>query len=515
MHFITSNYNNLSSNTEWNIIKKFAQIDEEYANFFLALNDKKKINNYNVFHINLFLNESNLNEVIKKLKFLKKTVFKNEKKIFFLYFFLKLEKTLIDAKNFINIFYNEIFKLNFSKNKNIYINFNNFGDDEFSYRNLFYLKFPFEIVFLKKKVQTILNNIKICNSKPYKLIILDCDNTLWGGVLDEDKEKGIIYGGDNDGEIFFQFQTRLKKLKEKGFILSIASKNNEENVWKVLKKRKMVLQKKDFIQAKINWNEKYHNIKETLNKLTLRPADTLFIDDNLLEIKKVEEFIPKINTIHIDDNSQILNLLDKDIRLQRVNVLDEDLKKYDQYKIKSEFEELKLKNKDNLSFYKNLRQKISKKNINSANFDRTLQIFNKTNQFNFSLNRYNSKTLLEKTRNKNYLIKLFELKDKFGSHGLIGAYICKFEKNKVIIEDFALSCRVLSRFVEDYIMYDLLSNFPKNIFYINYVKTIKNDKLIKEFLKKTFFVNEKNNKNFYQYQIIKNKELIYAKQIFR
>ena len=277
----------------------------------------------------------------------------------------------------------------------------------------------------------------------------------------------------------------------------------------------MVLQKEDFIQAKINWNEKYHNIKETLNKLTLRPADTLFIDDNLLEIKKVEEFIPKINTIHIDDNSQILNLLDKDIRLQRVNVLDEDLKKYDQYKIKSEFEELKLKNKDNLSFYKNLRQKISKKNINSANFDRTLQIFNKTNQFNFSLNRYNSKTLLEKTRNKNYLIKLFELKDKFVSHGLIGAYICKFEKNKVIIEDFALSCRVLSRFVEDYIMYDLLSNFPKNIFYINYVKTIKNDKLIKEFLKKTFFVNEKNNKNFYQYQIIKNKELIYAKQIFR
>ena len=249
--------------------------------------------------------------------------------------------------------------------------------------------------------------------------------------------------------------------------------------------------------------------------MTLRAPDTLFIDDNLLEIKKIEEFLPEINTIHISDNSEILNILDNDYRLQKINVLNEDIKKYNQYKIKSKFEELKVKNINNFSFYRNLKQKIIKINVNPANFDRTLQLFNKTNQFNFTLNRYSPKTLSELLKKKNYLIKIFELKDKFGSHGIIGAYICKISKKSVIIEDFVLSCRVLSRFVEDYILYDLLSNFGKKKIYINYLKTDKNDKLIKYFLKKPFFINEHNKKKYHQYQIIKNASLNNVSKIFR
>ena len=515
MHFITSNYNNISTNSYWNKLKNKAKIDEDFNNFFLSLNNKALLDSYDAFHIKLYLNDYNLKENIQKLRLLKKKIFKNQKKIFFLYFFLKPNSNLIESKKFSNDFQAEIQKLKINKFKNIFINYEHVNSRDFSYRNFFYIKFPFDVSFLNKIIKNILQNIEVHDARPYKLIILDCDNTLWGGVLDEDEDSGIIYGGDNEGEIYYEFQKKLKKLKNDGFILSIASKNNEKNVWNVMKKRKMVLQKKDFIQAKINWNEKYQNIKKTLETLTLRAPDTLFIDDNLLEIKKIEEFLPEINTIHITDNSEILNILDNDYRLQKINVLNEDIKKYNQYKIKSKFEELKVKNINNFSFYRNLKQKIIKINVNPANFDRTLQLFNKTNQFNFTLNRYSPKTLSELLKKKNYLIKIFELKDKFGSHGIIGAYICKISKTSVIIEDFVLSCRVLSRFVEDYILYDLLSNFEKKKIYINYLKTDKNDKLIKYFLKKPFFINEHSKKKYHQYQIIKNESLNNVSKIFR
>jgi len=515
MHFITSNYNNIFSNSNWDKIKNEAKVDSNFNNFFLSLNDQKILDNHDAFHIKLFINDHNLKEVFQKIKLLKNSTFKNLKKTFFLYFFIKNNTNLIYSKNFNNDFQAEIQKLKINEIKNIFLNYENIKIADFSYRNLFYLKFPFNISYLNTIIENICRNIEIYSAKPYKLIILDCDNTLWGGVLDEDKDSGIIYGGDNDGDIFYQFQKRLKRLKNEGFILSIASKNNEKNVWNVMKKRKMILQKKDFIQAKINWNEKYQNIAKTLEALTLRAPDALFIDDNLFEVKKIKEFLPNINTIHISDNSEILNILDNDCRLQKINVLKEDIKKYNQYKIKSKFEELKVKNKDNLSFYKNLKQKINKININTTNFDRALQVFNKTNQFNFCLNRYNSKKLSELLKKKDYLIKLFELKDKFGSHGIIGAYICRISKSNLVIEDFALSCRVLSRFVEDYILLDLFSVFSKKKIFINYVKTIKNDQLIKEFLKKSFFINENKKKKHYQYQIIKNESLKNVSKIFR
>ena len=515
MHFVTSNYNNLISNISWNKIRQKSKIDNNFNNFFLILNNNKVVNEHEAFHITLFLDNLNLKDVFKKIKLLKEIIIKNTEKNFFFYLFLKNNTNLLDSNKFNYYFLTEIQKLKLEKINNIFLKISYIEEDQFNYRNLFYLKFPFEISYLKKIILDISKNIKISESKPYKLIILDCDNTLWSGILDEDKENGIIYGGDNTGEIFYQFQKKLLKLKNDGFILSIASKNDEKNVWKAMKIRKMILQKNDFIEAKINWKEKSHNIKETLSNMALRAEDTLFIDDNLLEIKKVQKFLPKINTIHIDDSSEILNLLNKDYRLQKIKILKEDTKKYSQYKIRSKFDELKIKSEDNYFFYRDLKQKVKKKYIDSSNFERAIQIFNKTNQFNFSLNRYDSKTLSQKLKKREYDIKLFEFNDKFGSHGIIGAYICKLSRTKVIIEDFALSCRILGRYVEDYILYELLENYPKKEIYINYLKTNQNDNLIKEFLKKKFFTIKNRKKNFFKYKIIRNKELINVRKIFR
>ena len=254
---------------------------------------------------------------------------------------------------------------------------------------------------------------------------MDCDNTLWGGILDEDGLGNIKYGGDDNGAIYLNFQKRLLSLKKQGFILSISSKNNEKKVWQAMKYRKMILQKKDFINPKINWEDKGLNIKNIIQELSLRASDCIFIDDNLVEIKKVKNVLKNLNVIHLDDESKIFQKLEKDFRFQKTKILKEDIKKYKQYKIKSDYEKIAKKNDNDFNFFKSLKQKIKVLNCKSNNFDRTLQLFNKTNQFNFNLNRYSVSSLKKIRQNKNYDIKLISFSDKFGDHGLVGAYIIK------------------------------------------------------------------------------------------
>ena len=212
--------------------------------------------------------------------------------------------------------------------KNIQINFlNNYSKIKFNKRNYKQISFPFEINSLKEITIILINNNETSLAKPYKLIILDCDNTLWGGVLDEDGKKKLLYANTGKGSIYYNFQKILKSLKEKGFILSVSSKNEKKKVWEAMKYKKMFLQKKDFIFSKINWSEKDHNIKSILASMSLRPEDTLFIDDNLIEIEKVKNAIPEINYIHFNKNN-IMQQFHNDQRLKKKIVLQEDKKKY-------------------------------------------------------------------------------------------------------------------------------------------------------------------------------------------
>ena len=151
---------------------------------------------------------------------------------------------------------------------------------------------------------------------------------------------------------------------------------------------------------------------------------------------------------------------------------------------------------------------------NKINFNRTLQIFNKTNQFNFTLNRYSDTKLKEILKNKKYKIVLFDLKDKFGNHGIISGYIQKKEKDRITIIDFAMSCRVISRLVEDYMIY-YIDNKNKNLNkFINYKKSNLNKDLIPKFLQKNYFTFEKKLNGNNVYKIKNNKELNDIKEIF-
>ena len=513
MHYISSNFNLLSSNKNWLYIKNKAnvKIDDKYNGILLSINDLKINEEVNAFHIILYFDENNLEINKRLLKEIVNIAKKKKNKIFFIYIIKNTYDDLILNNNFILSFKN----IKILNQKNIFLNFIEINDEKyFSERNRIFLKFPFDINFIKKLSNKILNNISLINSKPYKLIILDCDNTLWGGILDEDEVENLKYDGDGIGQSYKEFQQKLLHLKKQGFILSISSKNTEKNVWQAMKNRKMILQKKDFINPKINWNDKGENIKNLINELTLRPQDSIFIDDNLIEIKKVKNIVTGINTLHLSEPIEILNIIKKNKRLQKIKILKEDLKKYKQYKIKSQYENLSKKINHSTSFFKSLKQKVNSTKLTSSNFERALQLFNKTNQFNFSLNRYSSTSLKKILKDKRYDIKLFNFKDKFGDHGLIGSYITKKNEKFLEIIDFVISCRVINRYVEDYIIYSILKTYKSDKYIINYKETTLNKDLIPNFLKKKNFKLLKESKGKSTYEIEKKNNFKELSKIF-
>jgi FkbH-like protein len=509
-HFLTSNFNLMDTNSNWKILKKRGVfIDKNYNGLSLSLN-KKNLNIYDSFHAIFYLDSFNVDQIILELKNLIQFIKKNKKKYFYLYLLNNFNENPIEKKIFDNLYS----KLNINLD-NLHIKiFDQNIRKLFSERNKVFVKFPFEIKFIDFISNEIKKNIIFFSSKPYKLIILDCDNTLWGGIIDEDGYEKIKYGGDGIGQIFQEFQSFLKGKKKQGFILTISSKNDEKKVWNTMKKRGMILQKKDFIIPKINWDDKAKNINQILSQLTLRANDSIFIDDNPLEIVKVKSQIKNINIVDSSNPLEILTKVQSDPRFFKHKILKEDLKKYKQYKLKSQFEDLSMRNDHSIQFYKKLKQKVIFENIKTKNFERTLQLFNKTNQFNFNLNRYTSLSLKKLLKNKFYSVKVVSFKDKFGDHGIIGAYIIKKEKLKIEIIDFVLSCRVLNRYLEDYIISKITQAYRNSAIFIFYKKEIINNVLIPIFLNKPFFKLSKKIKNLYKYNIKSTNNSDEIKKIF-
>ena len=519
-YFITSNTNLLNSNKLWkdNFFEGKIKLDD-YNKIFISLNNKNILSKHENFVGVIYLNDYFNISYKKFVSIIKKIVKKNSNKKFFFLFYLHLTNNYqLDKQHKFkaNMIYNEIHKLQYS---NIFTNLTISSSTEyFSIRNKYYLRCPFSLdglINISKEIRKIISSQSY---KPFKLIILDCDNTLWGGTVGEDGIDNIKYSEDDDGKIFEDAQRHLKYLKSQGFLLSISSKNNENDVWKAFHKRNMQLTKKDFLFPKINWFEKYENIKRILKEMSLKEDDVLFIDDNKLEIDKIKKKLPKISVFSSQDVSEYLEQLQSHPRLQKIEILKEDIKKYHQYNLKKKYENLKTKLSNLDDIYYELRQKIKIINLNSSNINRAEQLFNKTNQFNFSTNRYNKKQLINFKNKSEATIKLISLKDKFGDHGIIGSYVLIQKKNFIFITDFLLSCRILSRKIEEYLIYLIIKKYKNKEVFLRYIKTDKNKELIKVFLTNNS-LNKKKSLNKFKikgelYKIVLNERLQYAKKFF-
>lgn len=362
-------------------------------------------------------------------------------------------------------------------------------------------------------IETLSNNlnklIDRISKTSKKVLLLDCDNTLWGGVIGEDGIENIKIGQDGIGNSFKNFQKAIKKIKASGILLAIISKNNEKDVKNIFKSHKeMILKEKDIISFKINWKDKSKNILDLSKELGLGLDSFIVWDDNPLERKKIKINCKGVEVIEPADNvSDWSNQLLEISSLTKFNSTKEDKDKTDQYLQRAKFITDKEVSDNELEYLRSIKIKPQIIEIDKDNVSRAQQLCEKTNQFNTTLERY-SLSEIKKINQKEH-IKLISLKDLYGDHGIVGLIHYQHDKKnknlKIIL--FLLSCRILGRYLENWILNFILNKAKQNKYeniFIYYKKGLRNS-LALDFIKKNKFKLEKkraskNKNNYIEYK---------------
>jgi FkbH-like protein len=284
-----------------------------------------------------------------------------------------------------------------------------------------------------------------------KCLILDCDNTLWEGIIGEDGIKGIKLDNiSSPGKIFYDFQKTIIALYERGVTLCLCSKNNEPEVWDVLDNHPHSLIKRSHISAfRINWNDKATNIRELAKELNLGLDSFVFVDDNPVECGLVKEMIPEVTVLQVPEKLYDLpTLLLKDGLFDTLQITTEDKSRTKMYQEESIRKNEQSKYADINEYLASLQIQIKINEVMDADVARVAQLTQKTNQFNFTTKRYSENEISEFCKSENHKVFQVKVADKYGEMGVTGVVILKHEGEKGIVDTFLMSCRVLGRKVE-------------------------------------------------------------------
>jgi FkbH-like protein len=294
-----------------------------------------------------------------------------------------------------------------------------------------------------------------------KLLVLDCDNTLWGGVIGENGLSGILIGQDGLGSAFTAFQQGVKQLSKNGLLLAISSKNEEKDVMNVFENHgSMILKKEDIILSKVDWRDKSSHIQEIAAEIGIGLDSIVFWDDNPIEREKVKQSLPQVMVI--DPPLEVVEWYDTLKSLHcfaSFSQSKEDLNKVSQYKAKAAFETETKQFSNYNDFLSNIDMVPALIEIDAGTISRAVQLCQKTNQMNLRLARHDEVSLQQILDQPDSVSFLVHLKDKFGDHGIIALVIAKPSgKNGVaFLDTFLMSCRVLGRNIEGWIFDNLRS----------------------------------------------------------
>jgi FkbH-like protein len=312
-----------------------------------------------------------------------------------------------------------------------------------------------------RKVASSLDDVLHRHFNPaLKVLALDCDNTLWGGVIGEDGLEGILLGQDGLGQAFVDFQKGINKLIDEGVVVVLVSKNNENDVWEVFDKHNaMVVKRKDIVSWRINWDEKANNLRELSSELDLSLDSFVFWDDNPLEREKLKTILPMVKTVDVPVNVvDWPSYLESMIYFSKFQVTDDDKKKTLLYRSRAKFvREMNKAGDDSVTYLKSIGLTPSAYPLNSANIARAAQLCAKTNQFNLRTIRHSISDLKELQNQGKDFCFLVGLRDVYGDHGLVGLVCLKhLDDNLIFLDTFLMSCRVLGRHLEAWMLSESL-----------------------------------------------------------
>ena len=313
---------------------------------------------------------------------------------------------------------------------------------------------PFKAPFLSAYAYEIFKIGNALRGGAKKCLILDCDNTLWGGVVGEVGLDGIALDANSyPGRAFYDFQRSVVRLAGRGVMVALCSKNNEEDVLAVLDRHPACLIKREHLVAwRINWEDKERNIADMVRELNIGRDAVVFVDDNPTECARVRSFLPEVAVRQVPETSYLLPaLLDAEGLFDRLGVTEEDRGRAQMYQAESRRQEAAAGFESVESFLASLALTATITRYaadQTAQLARVAQLTQKTNQFNLTTRRYSEAEILRFAADPAWLVLGMGVTDRFGDFGLTGVLLAKVEAETARIDSFLMSCRVLGRNLE-------------------------------------------------------------------
>jgi FkbH-like protein len=326
----------------------------------------------------------------------------------------------------------------------------NFGIEHSLDRRKWYLyRQPFSEQFLHYMAGIYGRLMRTLYTEQKKCIVLDCDNTLWGGIVGEDGLDRLQLGDEFPGMAFRDFQNLLLSWNSRGGLISLCSKNNEADVWEVFEKHDAMVLKQEHLAAwRINWENKPSNLSGIAKELNISTDSMIFIDDNPFEIERMKEAHPEVNSVLLpDDPAMIVDEINNLNLFDRLNVTREDRQRTEMLRHERKRTELReeLSEED---FLRSLNLVLEVFEPGVAHVARVAQLINKTNQFNLTTWRLTQDEVQSVLDSGSRRIFSVRVSDKFGHYGLTGLAMIRPDGDSWHMENFLLSCRVLGRKVE-------------------------------------------------------------------
>lgn len=355
-------------------------------------------------------------------------------------------------------------------------------DNAVDRRMLYSSKAPYSFVFWKQYATCLASIIFRFTGKLKKVLVLDCDNTLWKGILGEDGMGGIDMNAHSKvGQIFNSVQNIIKWLSERGIIIAFCSKNNLDDVQDVLDKHfDMVLREEDVVIKKINWNDKASNLREIAEELNVGIDSVVFVDDSAFEINLINEQLPQVETFLVPIALEQYPILLLTLINQYFHITESqaDLEKTSQYKAQARRVQARQIFGSIEDYLKSLDIKVKIKVNCEQESERIAQLTQKTNQFNLTTQRYTQAQIEELMKRSDFKVYSVSVEDKFGDMGLTAVVIVEHKQIVAHINTFLMSCRIMGRNIEfaliNYIIKDL-TNYNVSTIEAEYLKTLKNN----------------------------------------
>jgi FkbH-like protein len=349
-------------------------------------------------------------------------------------------------------------------------------------------KVPCRLDHLPRLAQSLLDTILAATGLVLsKCVVLDLDNTLWGGVIGDDGLAGIALGEFDDGEAFVGFQKFIRELKRRGVVLAVVSKNEHANAILPFRDHPHMVLKEDDISAfVVNWENKADNIRLVQKTLNIGFDSFVFLDDNPFERNLVREYVPNVVVPELqDDPSSYLEVL-ADLNLfETASFSEADVQRAAQYREEARREITKTQFTNVNDYLKSLSMQIRLERFNPFNLPRIAQLIQRSNQFNLMTRRYSEAACEAMMKDPTFWPLTLKLADKFGDYGLISVVILNPANEELEIDEYLMSCRVLQRGVESFAMNNIFSYAARlgvKRVVGHYIPTSKND-MVKDFFK--------------------------------